>query len=163
MVQSYMDNAGLYQKYGVDQATPKVGGEYKNFGQLREIELKLTLASLTQAETIVDDTVFFPAGMIIQEVIVETTAVAATGVAIDLGMIRTDRTTEIDYDGILAAFPLASMDSAGEQTTLTKGSTFAGALIGATTTNVGHITCSATTSAVFTTGIVVIKIRYYKP
>ncbi len=163
MVQAWMDNGGLYQKYGIDQATPKVGGEYKTFGQLREIELKLTLSSLTQAETIVDDTVFFPAGVIIQEVIVETNAVAATGVAIDLGLTRTDRTTEIDYDGILAAFPLANMDTLGEQTTLNKGSSFAGALIGATTANVGQISCSATTSAVFTTGVIIVKIRYYKP
>ncbi len=163
MVQSYMDNAGLYQKYGIDQTTPKVGGEYRTNGQLREIELKITLSGLNQTEAILDDTVFFPAGMIIQEVVVMATTAAATGVAIDLGLIRTDRTTEIDYDGILAAFPLASMDTAGEQTTLTKGSSFAGALIGATTANVGHLTCSATTATAFTAGVIVVKIRYYKP
>lgn len=163
MVQSWMDNASLYQKYGIDQTTPKVGGEYRNNGQLREIELKLTLSALTQSETIVDDNLFFPAGMIIQEIVVMATTAAATGVAIDLGLTRTDRTTEIDFDGILAAFPLASMDAVGEQTTLTKGSSFAGALIGATTANVGHISCSATTATAFTAGVIVVKIRYYKP
>lgn len=163
MVQSWLDNSGLYQKYGIDQTTPKTGGEYKTFGQLREIELKLTLSNLNQNEVIQDDTVFFPAGVIIQEVVVEATTAAATGVAIDLGLIRTDRTTEIDYDGILAAFVLASMDAVGEQTTLTKGSATAGALIGATTANVGHITCSATTATAFTAGVIVVRIRYYKP
>src|SRR5688500_15976118 len=110
MVQAWMDNTTLYQKYGVDQASPKIVGEYRNNGLEREIELKINLASLTQTETVLDDNLFMPAGVRISSVTVRTVTAAATGTAIDLGLIRTDRTTEIDYDGILAAFPTATMN-----------------------------------------------------
>lgn len=164
MVQAWLDNAGLYQKYGVDQTTSGVGGEYRTNGKEREIEFTLNLVTLTETETPVDDNIFFPSGVKITEVEILVETAAATGVAIDVGLIRTDRTTEIDYDGILAAFVTATM-TVGNKVVLRKGGTQAGAMVGSgvATTNVGHITASRTTATAFTTGLVKITVRYERP
>lgn len=164
MVQAYYDNAGLYRKYGVDQTTTSTSGEYRNNGLMREIEFKIDLTALTETETILDDNIFIPIGMRIAEINIVTHTAAATGVAIDLGLIRTDRSTEIDYDGLLAAFPTANMNAAGETNSITDNTTYDGALVGATTaTYVGHVTCSRTTATAFTAGVIYVRIRYYRP
>ncbi len=164
MVQAWLDNAGLYQKYGVDQTTTSSAGEYENDGQYREIEFKIDLTDLTETETVLDDNVFIPTGMRIAEIEVKTHTAAATGTAIDLGLIRTDRSTEIDYNGLLTAFVTATMNAAGEKYTYTVPNTAeAGALVGTTTSNVGLVTCSRTDSTAFTAGVIYVKIRYYRP
>lgn len=164
MVQAWLDNAGLYQKYGVDQTTSGTGGEYRNNGKERQIEFSLNLVTLTEAETIVDDNIFFPSGVKITQVEILVETAAATGVAIDVGLVRTDRTTEIDFNGILAAFVTATM-TVGNKVTLVKGGTQAGALVGSgvATTNVGQITASRTTATAFTTGLVKITVFYERP
>lgn len=154
-------NNGLTRKYGPDRTIPQTGGEYRTPAELREIELKIDLTKLTQVEKVQSDTVFFPKGMKIEEVEMFVDTAAATGVAIDLGLISTDRTTEIDYDGLLAAMPTATM-AVGAKVTLVKGGTNVGALVGGTTSTPGYLTCSATTSAVFTTGVIRVRIRYSK-
>lgn len=161
---AYTDIGGLYQEWGLEQTTTQKGGEYRNNGQMREIEVKITLSTLTESETILDRNIFFPAGVRIAEIEVRTETAAATGTAIDLGLIRTDGTTEIDYNGLLSAFVTASMNAAGETNTITvPGAGLGGALVGTTTANVGHITCSRTDSTAFTAGVIYVKIRYYKP
>lgn len=163
MVQSWNNPYGPYQKFGPDKATPKKAGEYVTTGGMREIEVRLDLTDLTETETIVDDTVFIPAGVRLHEVEVITTTAAATGAAIDVGTIKTDRSTEIDYDGLLAAFPTASMNADGEVNSVVIGHTYVGADIGTTTAYKGYITASRTTSTAFTAGEVVLKIRFYVP
>jgi len=164
MVQSWKNSDNLYLKFGPDKATPNIAGEYVTVGELREVELTITLANLTQSETPLSDVLMLPAGVRIEDVVVVTQSVAATGVAIDLGLIKnSDRSTEVDYDGLLAAFPLASMDTAGEKSIITVGSSFAGALIGTTLGFTSLVTCSATTATAFTTGVIRVRIRYYKP
>ncbi len=164
MVQAWLDNGGLYQKYGVDQTTSGTGGEYRNNGKEREIEFTLNLVTLTETETVVDDNIFFPTGVKITEIEIFVETAAATGVAIDVGFQRTDRATEIDYDGLLAAFVTATM-TVGSKTVLRKGGTQAGAMVGSgvATTNVGHITASRTTATAFTTGLIKITVRYERP
>lgn len=169
MVQAWYDNAGLYRKFGTDKATAKTAGEYRKYGKYHEIEVTITAANLTQTETILDDIVVIPAGARIQEVEVQTHTAAATGTAIDLGLIQTDRSTEIDYNGLLAAAPLAIMDLAGERTIFTAATTVpasatgTGALIGTTLTYSGHISASMTDATSFTAGVIVVTIRYYMP
>jgi hypothetical protein len=81
-----------------------------------------------------------------------------------VGLVRTDRTTEIDFDGILAAMPTATM-TAGNKVTLVKGGTNVGALVGSGTSiaNVGYITASATTATAFTAGVILLEIKYFNP
>jgi|SRR6185503_14633984 len=161
-----MDNTGLYQKFGVEQTVTQAGGEYRNNSKEREIEILINLATLTETESVVTgaDNIFFPAGVKITEIEILVETAAATGVAIDLGFVRTDRTTEIDYDGLLAAFVTATM-TVGNKVVLRKGGTQAGAMVGSgvATTNVGHITCSRTTATAFTAGVIKVTIRYERP
>lgn len=166
MVQSWMDNGGLYQKYGIDQTTPKLGGEYRTNAELREIEFSVTLTAAAYpfgaTNYILDDNVFLPTGVRIQEVetYVETAGVGATA-TLDVGLIRTDRTTVTSANGLIAAKTVASM-TAGEKVIVGVGSTFAGSLIGTTTTNINHVTIRVNT-ANLTAGVIKIRIRYYRP
>ena len=164
MANTWLDPDGLFHKFGPTKAVANKGGEYKNYGTLREVELKIDLTALTQAETIQSDQVFIPAGARLQEVEIEVLTVGATGVAIDVGLTKTDRTTEIDFDGILAAVVVANL-TAGNKINLVKGGTNAGALIGSGTSTafVGMVSASATTATAFTTGSILLKIRYLMP
>ena len=163
----WMDNTGLRQEYGLEQVIPQVAGEYKTFGPQRLIELKLDLTTMvTTPGTMINGTssVFFPAGFTIDRVEVEAT-VAATGSSstLNLGLVRTDTTTEIDFDGILALAPLANMDTTGETVTYSKGVTGAGALVGTTVgSNPGYLVANWGTAA-FSAGVVTIRIYYSKP
>lgn len=153
----------LYREYGVTRATPTVGGEPRMSGDVREIVFDLDLTTLTQTETVIMDTTIFPSGVRVKEVEVLTETAAATGTAIDLGLIDRDRTTEIDYNGFLAAFVTASMNAEGETTTLRVGSSTVGALVGDVVTSDGYITASMTDATAFTAGALKITIRYYVP
>ena len=164
MVQSWMNSDSLYIKYGPDKATAGKGGEYRGYTDLHEVQLKLDLTTLTQTETIQSDSVFLPAGARIKEVETLTHTAAATGVAVDLGLIKaSDRSTEIDYDGLLAAIPTASMNAAGEKNIFSDNTTYDGALVGTTLAYTGMVSASATTSTAFTAGIIYVTIRYYMP
>jgi|JI91814BRNA_FD_contig_31_5853560_length_1168_multi_4_in_0_out_0_2 hypothetical protein len=163
MVQSWTNSDGLYIKYGPDKATAKKAGEFVKTGDVREVFLTLTLSELTETETILDDTCFLPAGARIQEIETVTHTAAATGVAVDLGLIRMDRSTELDYDGLLAAIPTASMNAAGEKNIFSDNTTYDGALVGTTLAYNGYISASRTTSTAFTAGVIRVKIRYYMP
>ena len=162
----YLDNAGLYVKIGPEVAVPSTGGEYVTWAELREIELTLNLTAAAfpfgATNYILNDNVFLPASVRIQEVetFVETAGAGATA-TLDIGLMRTDRTTVTSANGLLAAKTVASM-TAGEKVVLTAGGTFAGALIGTTTANVNYITARVNT-ANFTAGTIKIRIRYYRP
>ncbi len=154
----YLDNAGLYVKIGPETATPKTAGEYKTYGELREIEVVLNLASYAFGATnyIVDDTTFFPTGVRIQEVETYTdTATTGATATFDLGLMRTDRTTVTSATAFLTA--VASGVAAGNKVVTTTGG-----LIGTNTASVNHITVRVNT-ANFTAGVVRIRIRYYRP
>lgn len=163
MVQSWMNSDGLYIKYGPDKATAGKAGEYSPTTDIHEVVLKITLSDLTETETIQSDTIVLPAGARIQEVETVTHTAAATGAAVDLGLIRMDRSTELDYDGLLAAFPTASMNAAGEKNIYSDNTTYDGALVGTTLAYNGYLSASRTTSTAFTAGVVYFKIRYYMP
>lgn len=159
---SWLNNDGLYIKYGTDKTTATKGGEYRFDGPARLVEFKLNLVGLTEVEVIQSDAVFFPAGVRIEKVEVVTDNVAATGVAIDIGLVKTDRTTEIDFQGFVSALTTAQMNVAGETVTLTAGNgvTGVGDLIGTTTAFTGYVTASRTTATAFTTGDVRVRIFY---
>lgn len=166
---AWMDNTGLYQKYGLEQVTSQVAGEFKNSTNQRLIELKLDLTTLTStAGTIISgtDSVFFPAGFKIDKIEVQNETAATSGglATLNLGLVRSsDRTTEIDFDGFLATAPLADFDTAGETKVYSQGVTGAGALMGTTVgSNPGHLVANYGTAA-FTAGVVIIRIYYHKP
>src|SRR6478736_826811 len=111
---AYSNSDGLYLKFGTEKGVANTAGEYRTNGALREVEFKLTLANLTTANSIVSDVTELPAGARIQEVEVITTAVAATGTsaALNVGVIRLDRTTVVDADGLVEALAVTALDAA---------------------------------------------------
>lgn len=161
-----IDNTGLYQKFGIEQTVTSTGGEYREGAGIRTIELTVTLSAAAfpfgATNYIINDNVFIPAGVRIQEVetFVETAGAGATA-TLDVGLIRTDRTTVTSATALVAAKTVASMTT-GEKVILTPGVTFAGALIGTTTANVNHVSIRVNT-ANFTAGVIRLRIRYYKP
>jgi hypothetical protein len=162
----WLDNDSLWRQYGPEKTVPNTGGEYNTTGALRQIKFKIDLTTLTELETPLSDTVFFPK-MRVHSIDVLCHTVAATGVAIDLGLVQTNRTTEIDFNGFLAAFPTAQMGTAGEHTIIQQDTTIPttmvglGALVGTTTTLPGYVTCSRTTATAFTAGVIIVTINYY--
>lgn len=162
---TWMNNDGLYLKFGTAKATAAKAGEYlyPADGGTRVIEarLDLTTVTATNGSLIVEDNLFVPANMIIEqvEVVADTAATGATAV-LNLGLVALDRTTEIDFNGLIAALPLASMDSAGEKTVLNVGSSYAGALIGTTIGASPGYLCADYDTAAFSAGVVTIRIKY---
>lgn len=162
---AWLNPDGLYLKYGTEKATATKAGHYKTFGELREVELTLSdLTTLGASSAIVNDVTMLPAGARIEEVevVCETVATSSGSAALNIGLIREDRTTALDADGLVAALALTSIDGAGEKTVLRLGSTSAGALIGTTLAYAGLLVADYDTAA-YTAGAVRIRIRYYKP
>lgn len=159
----YWTNAdGLRIAYGQSEAALGNGGEYKTFDLFRVIDVEIDLATLNQTEDIVSRVVF-PFGKVLGKVEVITDVAAATGVAIDVGFQTLDGDV-VDEDGILAAFPIASMNAEGEYITLTDGGTNAGALVGvvAHASEPLYITASRTTATAFTAGRIRLRLHWYK-
>lgn len=164
---AWMDNAGLYQKFGLEQTVPMAGGEYRLNGEVREIEFKITLTDLTSSAAIIKgtDNINMPAGFTVEqiEVIADTAATSGGSATLDIGLVKTDRTTAIDANGLVAALALTTIDTAGEKNTLTSGGTGAGALVGTTVgTDPGYFTANYGTAA-FTAGVLTVRIKYRKP
>lgn len=156
---------GLTWAYGLDEAVPSGAGEFRNDGPYHVIEL--TIEDMTEVPAdaaIQDNSTIFPKGARIERVdVVTETAVTSDGSAVlNIGLQRLDRSTELDYEAFVKALPIASFNAAGETVSLTAGATYAGDLIGTTTSNPGYLTADYTTSA-FTAGKTLIRVFYRFP
>lgn len=158
---SWKNNDGLTLKFGTENAKLSRIGEYHFDGNVHMAEIALQLIDLTQTETILDYNFILPVGALIQEVEVISTTAAATGTAVDLGLIKaSDKTTEYDFNGILAAYPTASMDT-GDLNRLSEGvGTYCGAVLGVPLTEACYISASMTDATAFTAGKVLIRLSY---
>jgi len=156
---------GLNTKFGTELTTPQAGGEIMTQTDSREIEFSLTLTAAATGAAIPTgcDNIFFPTGVRIEqvEIIVDTAATSGGSAVLNIGLQRLDRSTELDYDGFVAAATLASMNAAGKKIVYNVGSTSAGALIGTTLANPGYLTFDYDTAA-FTAGVIRVRVKYYK-
>lgn len=164
MAVTWFNPDGLEVRFGTDEAIASTAGEFNLLGKIHQVEIVLTgTAIVTTDGTIVEDFLVLPKGARIHEVVViAQTACTGTGAVLNVGLKRTDRATELDYNGLVAALPLTSLDSAGETTTLNVGSSFAGALLGTTLANNGYL-CADWDTAAFTAGVINVRINYYMP
>jgi len=170
MPDTWKNNDGLFIKFGTSSGvSTHSAGEYKPLdgaGQ-QVVEVVINLASLTQTETILNDVVTIPANAHIAWVETVCVVPGLTGTAIDVGLIAiSDRTTEVDFDGFLAAMPTAEFAQVGETRrfyethTVPTGMTGTGALVGQENTVKGHISASMTDATAFTAGKVKVRIAY---
>lgn len=165
MVQSSFIN-NLYRLYGVDRATPGIGGEVYNADGFNIVNLDIDLTTLTSTSTIIDNGIIFPAGARLHSVSVIGTVPATSGGSptLDVGLIGMDRTTVPTNGGtaIVKALAMTAFDASGENNILYVGSTGAGDLLGTTLTNKYYVTVRANT-ATYTAGKVRVRIVWYKP
>lgn len=164
----WVNNDGLLVLYPPTVANPSKGGEFSTLDSGQHVvSVTIDLAALSTAasvasgnEVIVADNVTIPNGSLLTKVTatVLEAPVGATA-TLDVGLVDQDRTTEIDFDGILTN---ATVGALGSVTEIVKGGAGAGALVGALITNTGLITASVDT-ANYTDGAVKIDIEYVVP
>lgn len=164
------DNDGLIRKFGVTKTTPNTAGEYKTYGGLREIEVKIDLSTLTSSSVIQSYQEFFPKNVYIEEVVLEvmTASTTAGSPTLDVGLVQTDTTTATTPTTSSwttnSVFIAAEVDSGvigtlGKKITYTAGTSKAGGGIGLASGQVAYITARANTST-WSAGNVSVKIRY---
>lgn len=159
---------GLVVLYGTREATSAVAGEYLSVGPRRHVEVTIELASLPTVASgnvqIQDPTVTIPNGAFIEQVdVIVTKETTGTNANLDLGLVDQDCTTEIDFNGLLAAADdFNSGTDLGRFTQFNLGTTEVGALVGTKLTNTGLIVANAET-ADWTAGVLKVRIYYYMP
>lgn len=167
----WRNSDGLLVRFGTDNAREERGGEYNRLADGQHmVSVIVDLAGLPTVastdEQIQLDAVTIPNGAFITKVIVTVLEepTDASGTAnLDMGLVDQDRSTEIDFNGFLAAADAFNAGTdLGKVTEYTVGTTEAGALIGTKITNTGLITASAET-ADFTDGTLKVDILYYVP
>lgn len=166
----YLDvQSGLLNKYGTDKSRATRWGEFADTASgLHCVKGMVALASLpTQAsgnKQIVDDTVTIPNGAFIEKIVVLVTKeTAGVNANFNLGLVDQDRSTEIDFDGFLAAADAFNGGTdLGTITEFVVGTTEVGALVGTKITNTGLIVAWPDTGD-FTAGVLDIRIYYSMP
>lgn len=175
MNNTWMNSDGLYVKFGATEGVSRTqGGWVCQYGPIASYFLSLDLTSLDANENIQNDVLIIPKDSLILSV--ETYAIvgAATGTAIDVGLIATTRVTttdlnasvaDADPNGLLAAFEDGDMAAAGEYRAFYETDTFpasttgSGALIGQILTVPTLITASRTDGTAFTAGKLLLRVN----
>lgn len=159
----WYNSDGLYVKFGTEEAQVGKVGEYRTNGALRQTEITLDLTTLTSSDVILDYTAYIPKDAFIEAVEIETKTSATSGgsATLSVGLYKSDTTTAISATGLVSALAVATIGNAGTRTTLTLGSTGAGAKIGATPGFAALISAKYGTAA-FTAGVVAIRVFWSK-
>lgn len=159
---TWTNNDGLTIYYGASESVPATGGEYEADGLWREVEVKLDLTTLTSTAGTVVSRVQIPFGYQLGrvEVIADTAATSGGSATLDVGFKKMVAGTENDYNGAVAALPLANINVDGELNRLDPGVTYAGALVGKVVEadEVSLVTANYNTAA-FTAGKV--RVRFF--
>lgn len=173
----YNNPDGLRQRYGVNEATVQRGGEYSIMGDGKhKVSVALDLLALSTAapqaggkQCIICDNVTIPNGAFIEKIdVVVTKETAGVNANLDFGLVDQDRTTEIDFNGFLAA---ADAFNGGtdlgshivyEKTDAGSLTTEGGALIGTQITNTGLL-CANPETADWTAGVLQITVTFSMP
>ena len=162
---AWTNSDGLYVKFGTEEATVGTAGEYSvMIGPEHVHEVVITLTGLGTAAAVLDQHTVIPKGARITKikVINEVAATSGGSATLNFGVQRLDRSTELDYDGFLAAAPLADYNAVGETKEYSAGVSGAGALVGTTLANPGYLTADYDTAA-FTAGKIRVQLFWYVP
>ncbi len=162
---SWTNSDGLLVLFGKEQGQLGRGGEYSKLGPEHHTQIIIDLTDLTTAEQIMSPTITIPNGAVVMQVDVtvdELSTSASSTANLDLGLIDQDRTTELDYDGLLAKADVWHGSAIGTKTSYVVGTTEVGALVGTPLTNTGVISASYDTDA-YTAGEIIVDIYWYMP
>lgn len=160
---------GLNVYLGRGESVITRAGEYVMANGEHVTEVFVSLADLPTAasgnEQIVADNVTIPNGAFIRMVTVFVVEEPTTSGSpnLDFGLVDQDRSTEIDFNGLLAATDTWETGTdLGKYEEYKVGSTEVGALVGTQITNTGILTCSADT-ADWTDGVVRLRVHWMIP
>lgn len=159
---TWLNSDGLYLKMGTDEGPAVTEGEYSVTGPYSVAEFQIDYSDLGTAAAIMGDTVTIPAGARVVQVQIETITAfdsAADAFVLNVGLVRQDRSTTYDADGLVAALPQASMDPAGEVILMDSTHTYKGALMGTTLAYTGIVVADYDTAAP-TVGSAKVRILY---
>lgn len=157
---SWINDDGLYIRFGVEKTVETLGGESTTDGNDRTLTMSFAaedLGALTVNKIMLEG-VTVPDGAVLRSATLNVTEafVGATG-TLDIGLVDSDRTTEFDFDGIDAAIAV---------TALTEGAVIEcdGVLIGTVLDNTlpMYVTMRNNT-ADFTAGEAQLVVKYYIP
>ena len=162
----WINSDGLVIQLGETEATLGKGGSYEDVvggSIVTEFVLNFGDIPLT-TPTVVDQSVVLPSGYILEsvELIAETAVTSGGAATIDFGLQRLDRTTELDYNGIVAALAITALNAAGKRVVIQNGSTGAGALFNGTATSFPGVFTANALVAALTAGKVRVKLYAYK-
>lgn len=156
---------GLRVKFWRDEAVKGQGGTFSgpSSGGTNVTEFWYDFTDVGATFSIIDDSIVIPSGVLIEKVDVIATTVhtSAGSTLLDVGLVRLDRTTELDFNGFVAALAKTALDGAGETNSIVLGSTGAGALIGTVTAFAG-VPCMNTAVGPYTAGKGVVRIYWSK-
>lgn len=152
---NWLNDDGLYIKYGRSEGISQDNGGVVagSFAGEQVATVGLDLTALTATETILNDVVTLPKDAMITKVVVHVVEAATGGTSVEMGMIAADRSTEIDYDGLLASVLLADINVVGETNTYTEAG-----LIGTILAAKGYLSASAT--GTFTAGKLRVDVHF---
>jgi hypothetical protein len=160
---SWYNSDGLLVKFGTEEGTAGKAGEYEWDGPTRLVELVIPdLTALTSSAVIQSDVVTIPTGAVIRSIKVITNTVATSGgsATLNIGLISTDRSSNISDTALVSALALTSIDGLGETTDIVFGSTAAGTKVGTTIGAANGLLTAKYGTAAFTAGKVTIQIFY---
>jgi hypothetical protein len=104
---------GLYIRYNTNEAAEKLGGMENNVGNRHTLTFNIEASDFAAVGTnTILDSVYLPNNAYIEgvQIFVETAFAGSTG-TLDIGLIRRDRTTEVDYDGLDAVVALSALEA----------------------------------------------------
>ena len=156
---TWLNDDGLFVKFGTDEAAVTRGGEDATNGDTHVVHIDFDYSDLaaTGTEKIMADNVTIPNGAFIKAATLRvSTAFAGATATLSIGLIDQDRSTAIDADGIDATIAVTAIDAVGDEVNCD------GALVGTTLTNTGLITMTEGTAA-FTAGVAKLTVEYYMP
>jgi hypothetical protein len=169
---SWLDNDGKFRQYGTSKAVAASGGDYLAWGDTREMEFTISLASLTSSPLVQEYTTFFPASntqLFVEKVVIDVEVGAVGGTSISIGtgymtpgtLTTPPAVTAISNTAFVNALVTASINTAGQQITMTNGTTSAGGYIGTTSADQTHKNyITALASGTYSAGQIKVRIFY---
>jgi hypothetical protein len=157
---SWLNDDGLYIRYGTEEAALAKGGQYSGTGPTEVIEFSITGTDLADAAAIVDRVTVLPDNVQIEQIdiLVDTAFTSAGSAVLDIGVVDLDETSNADDDALVAAVALGAIDAIGDKVELIQGTSGHGALVGTKTTKNTFVTASYDTAA-FTAGEARVRIH----
>lgn len=159
---AWINSDGLRIPFGLEEAVVAKGGDTAKDGDRRESVIDVDLTALnTSTPYLISANVGIAKNARIEEVEVEVLTAATSGgsATLDVGFIRSDYVTELDYNGLVAAAALSTINTAGKRLNIVAGGTAAGALLGTSLAYNGFFVATAGT-AVFTAGLLRVRVKY---